>query len=710
MAETLQVLIVEDSENDAELLVYYLEKAGYSIVSEIVEDASAFQKALSKRPWDVIFADHQMPRFSSLEALQILKETGLDIPFIIISGTIGEEEAVNALKAGASDYMKKQSLGRLIPAIQREIREARGRGHQRVIEHDLQMTQERYRLVVEASNDGIWDWDIPTGSVYWNDRLFEIVGVPRQSFVTIEFFLSLLHPDDLGFVKEQGRAHLGNKEPYLLEMRLLHSSGQYRHCLVRGKSIRDAQGNAIRMTGLATDITERIQAQEALRKSLTREHLVRKIVEVISQSFEIDVVLEYTAQAICDFFKPDRVLMAIYKYPDREDQRFHMLHQYNCSDSVAAVSVQDIPLEKLREEKSCGQEPHPLLVFNYPSFSDIPAEYRDYAAQYDIKSWLTFEIAYRNIPLGRLILHQCKQSRVWNEDELELLEVLATHLGVALYQSKLYLEEREARQEAEEASHKKDQFLANMSHELRTPLNAIIGFSEMLESGMVELDKAKQKKYIHNISTSGRHLLGMVNDILDISRVEAGQLMMSISWVDLGTLMDDLESVVTEMARRMHLHLKFYKAPDVTRIQGDAVRLRQIFMNLLSNAIKFNRENGSILFSLSWSEDRAWLLVRLEDTGIGIPQDKIPNLFQEFYQVDSSYTRKQEGAGLGLALTKRLVDLHGGTISVESREGEGTVFTVMLPVTQRTKAQFGIERGETPVIVGFPPETSKTKL
>jgi signal transduction histidine kinase len=190
----------------------------------------------------------------------------------------------------------------------------------------------------------------------------------------------------------------------------------------------------------------------------------------------------------------------------------------------------------------------------------------------------------------------------------------------------------------------------------------------------------KQITYTTHIAESGHHLLEMINDILDTSKIEAGKLSLSPAWIELKPLFLELEGILEVLADKKNIHLYFEIQPELTQIKADPARLRQIFLNLLSNAIKFNKEGGSVYVRLASSEDKTWVNCQIQDTGIGIPQDKMPQLFSEFFQVDSSISRQQEGTGLGLALTRKLIELHGGSISVDSEEGIGSTFTFKLPM------------------------------
>ena len=231
-----------------------------------------------------------------------------------------------------------------------------------------------------------------------------------------------------------------------------------------------------------------------------------------------------------------------------------------------------------------------------------------------------------------------------------------------------------ARDAAVQMDRTKTQFLANMSHELRTPLNAILGFSELLK---LEVFAARRAEYADLIHGAGAHLLSLVNDLLDLSRIEAGKLELREQTLDLGELIEECAETVAARARARDLTLVRAVDQGLPRVIGDRRALKQILLNLLTNAVKFTPDGGRIKVAARRSSDE--LVVAVHDTGIGIAPEDQQAVFEEFRQVGRSYTNKQEGTGLGLTLTRKFVELHGGRIWLESEMGKGSTFTFTIP-------------------------------
>jgi GAF domain-containing protein len=266
----------------------------------------------------------------------------------------------------------------------------------------------------------------------------------------------------------------------------------------------------------------------------------------------------------------------------------------------------------------------------------------------------------------------------FSDKEIALLKTFADQAVIAIQNARLFREIQEKSAQLEIANKHKSDFLANMSHELRTPLNAIIGFSEVLSERMFGEVNEKQAEYLKDIHESGRHLLSLINDILDLSKIEAGRMELELSSFHLPSAVSNAMTLVRERAQRHGIALASAIDPAVGEFEGDERKVKQILLNLLSNAVKFTPDGGRVDVSATQINGRIEIAVR--DTGIGIAAEDHAAVFEEFKQVGRDYTRKAEGTGLGLALTKRLVELHGGEIALASAPGKGSTFTVRLPL------------------------------
>ncbi len=275
-------------------------------------------------------------------------------------------------------------------------------------------------------------------------------------------------------------------------------------------------------------------------------------------------------------------------------------------------------------------------------------------------------------------------ARVWEKDR-EFLDQSA----LALSHARLARELEEKKRQLEEVSRHKSAFLASMSHELRTPLNAIIGFAEVLLDENLDPSPEERREFLEHVLNSGRHLLGLINEVLDLSKIEAGRMELRRSQVDLGALMEDVAASVGPLTARKDLKLTRGVTPGLPAVSADQAKIRQVLLNLVSNAVKFTPSGGTILMraecaqvsqgSRGAGEQGRWIEVSVADSGIGIPAEEQERIFLEFQRVPGA-EGKEQGTGLGLALARRFVELHGGAIRVESSLGHGSTFTFTLPI------------------------------
>jgi len=272
----------------------------------------------------------------------------------------------------------------------------------------------------------------------------------------------------------------------------------------------------------------------------------------------------------------------------------------------------------------------------------------------------------------------------FGDDELVLLKTFADQAAIAIQNARLFRETQEKTRQLEVANRHKSEFLANMSHELRTPLNAIIGFSEVLTEQMFGEVNDKQMEYLQDIHSSGQHLLVLINDVLDLSKIEAGRMELEPSCFDLGLLLDNSLTLVRERASRHGLTVSLEVGAGLDEWVADARKVKQVVVNLLSNAVKFTPTGGSVTLSARRADEvgRAMAEISVADTGVGIAADDQALVFEEFRQARGDYLRKAEGTGLGLSLARRFVELHGGAIRVDSRPGQGSTFSFTLPLLE----------------------------
>jgi signal transduction histidine kinase len=279
--------------------------------------------------------------------------------------------------------------------------------------------------------------------------------------------------------------------------------------------------------------------------------------------------------------------------------------------------------------------------------------------------------------MGGLVVNR-KTPGEFSPDVIELLRTFATQSALAIQNARLFQEIEEKSRQLEIADRHKSEFLASMSHELRTPLNAVIGFSEVLLERMFGEINPKQEEYLQDILSSGRHLLSLINDILDLAKIEAGRMELEVTDFHLPQAIDNSVTLVRERAARRAITLDVAIDPELGEIKGDERKVKQVLLNLLSNAIKFTPEGGRVDVHAGLVDGVAEISV--SDTGVGIAPEDHEAVFEEFRQVGTDYAKKHEGTGLGLTLSRRFVELHGGKIWVKSQLGQGATFTFTLPV------------------------------
>jgi signal transduction histidine kinase len=396
-----------------------------------------------------------------------------------------------------------------------------------------------------------------------------------------------------------------------------------------------------------------------------KERIVKWIVDSIRESLDLDKVLETTVEKIGKLLKVDRCIITLY---NEEKTEFEIVKVYRDNENITSITEKSYLSNVSPEwQKQLIEEKNSIVLNDTDKILKNKVQ-QVHFDKYNIKSFLITPIVLKDKILGYISIHQTQYQRDWNPNHIEILENISNQIAIAIMQASLYTQ-------AQESTRLKSEFLAGMSHEFRTPLNAIIGFSEMLITPHYGAISQKQKEYLNNIITSGKHLLRLVNDILDLSKIESGNANLKYETFFSNKAIEETIFMLSTLTLQKNINLE-YDLLNIT-INADITRFKQIMYNLINNAIKFTDNNGIISLTTTIKDNK--LIVKIQDSGIGIAEEDKDKIFSQFMQVDSSYTRKQEGTGLGLALTKKLVELHNGVIDFKSESGKGTTFWFILP-------------------------------
>ncbi|MCL8382642.1 sensor histidine kinase [Xanthobacter aminoxidans] len=506
---------------------------------------------------------------------------------------------------------------------------------------------------------GMWDWDMARGRMYWSDTMFEILGLEhRDELVSFGEISRLVHPDDgdLYELAQELAERPGTPVDRVFRMRT--AKGDFVWLRMRAEVVQQAGEDGPHLIGIAMDVTE---AQRMAERTVTADMRLRDAIESISEAFVL-------------WDSQNRLVLC--------NSKFQSLHELPDETIVAGTSFDTIA--------SVGRHPvtrTPLKPEDKPEEGS-----RAFEAQLSNGRWL--KIAERRtkdggyVSVGTDITTMKRHEERLMDNEKRLMALVAdlrksqqTLEHQAQQLAELAEKYSEERNKAEDANRAKSEFLANMSHELRTPLNAIIGFSEIMESGMFgPLGSAKYAEYCSDIKGSGTYLLDVINDILDMSKIEAGRMQLEVENVALGEIIADAMRVTAVNGDEKGVAMTM-EAADNLVIKGDRRALKQILLNLLSNAVKFTPEGGRI--AVKARVNGAAAVIAIEDTGIGIAKGALARIGRPFEQVESQFTKTHKGSGLGLAIAKSLVELHGGAMRIRSIEGSGTTVFVRLPVDGR---------------------------
>jgi two-component system cell cycle sensor histidine kinase PleC len=503
----------------------------------------------------------------------------------------------------------------------------------------LRESEERYALAMRGSNEGLWDWDPITKELYLSARLLTILGFGSETIRTTSHeWLEIVHPDDRARYQADLVRHLkGLDEYYECEYRVRDRAGIYRWMAARGLAVRDEDGVARRMVGSIGDITSRKQRESVLRASEARFR------SLIGAAGSVIVVIDNAGR----------------------------LREFNREAEKVFGVGRDVVH---------GQAWSWVLDMDGDDFGELLASAKQGLAVRDqeLTTRDGLVLSWTLVPMddGDGVIGVAQDVTRRHQAELALK---AVNESLEARVAERTAELDQARCQAEEASRAKSEFVANMSHELRTPLNAIIGFSDVMRLGVMgELANARYQEYVTSIWESGTHLLGLINDILDMAKIEAGQFSLRPELVNPRTVLIAVCNLLREKASAGDVALSVDVSQAPLQAVIDPLRFRQIALNLLSNALKFTPAGGAVTACLD--AEGVWLRLAVSDSGIGMSEADLEAAMRPFVQVDSSLSRKFQGTGLGLPLTKTFAELHGGSLVISSQAGQGTQATVLVPL------------------------------
>ncbi|MFN3927258.1 MAG: PAS domain S-box protein [Pseudanabaenaceae cyanobacterium] len=594
----------------------------------------------------------------------------------------------------------------------------------KLLEFSLQESENRLKQILSNVPVAIYRIeqrpnDIPY-LVYASANFRELLGLASLEIpIDVRQTLTQVHPEDLEYYLGIDTSTQSAGE-YNKEFRVLNDQGTrwlsaqgYQHTSSDGTIVcdgilqdittfREAQalieGSKAELEAIVQERTRALEnSQLLLMQQLEKNETLLNITAKIRSSVRLGEILQATVDELRQVLNADRVL--IYNFLELEQGGIILAEAVNEEQNVQRLIYQEYPAEVfpidchhrfLRGKVS--------VIYDRDNSPTTSPCLKEFMRSLNVASSITLGIVqsdYNSAYLwGALIIHS-QTPRQWEAWQIELVEQLLAPLSVGLTQSALYQQlssELEIRRATEKklqmmnsellyANKAKDEFLANMSHELRTPLNSILGLSEGLLHGVYGQLNDRITRSIQTIERSGKHLLALINDILDLSKIEAGSMELNLAPVSVRAICEGSLVMVRQQALKKNIQLRLDISQDVSTIVVDELRWRQVLINLLDNAIKFTNEGGRVelIVKETWVHQQQHIAFTVRDTGIGIRTEDLKKLFKPFVQVDSNLNRRYAGTGLGLCLVKQITELHGGTVSVESEFGAGSSFTVSIP-------------------------------
>jgi signal transduction histidine kinase len=410
-----------------------------------------------------------------------------------------------------------------------------------------------------------------------------------------------------------------------------------------------------------------------LSQSVEELRALGEVTQAVNSTVDLETVLTTIVAKATQLSGTDAGTIYVF---DETSQEFRLRATYGMDDAIiAAIRDRHIRVG----ETAIGRAVEQRRPMQIPDIQNDPSSVLDIIVRAGFRAHLTVPLLGADRIVGALVV-RCKQPGEFPKSTVDLLQTFAAQSVLAIQNARLFAEVEEKNRQLELASQNKSQFVASMSHELRTPLNAVIGLTEMMVTNAARFGTEKALEPLKRVHAAGTHLLGLINQVLDLSKIEAGKLELNPESVNLAPLIDEVIGTAGQIAKQNSNRLVVEAQDSLGALSADPMRLKQILLNLLSNACKFTKEGEVALRVRKVADGRDWFEFAVSDTGIGMTAEQQAKLFQDFTQADSLTARRYGGTGLGLALSRKLARMMGGDVTVASEPGKGSVFTVRLPV------------------------------
>ncbi|RAZ80206.1 PAS domain-containing sensor histidine kinase [Mesorhizobium atlanticum] len=519
---------------------------------------------------------------------------------------------------------------------------------------------QRIDMALVRGRCGLWDWDMVRGKMYWSRSMYDMLGYePCDAMLSFGEVDEIIHPEDGDLFELANRIVEREIDHIDKVFRMRHADGQWVWMRARAQVI-DPEAPEIQLIGIAVDVTE--QRHLALRSEAADMRL-RTAIENINESFVL-------------WDASERLIMCNSKF-----QKDNGLSDRDVVPGVGRDALEERMLAFASERRLANANgPHGGITLERQLADGRWLQVNELRTRDGGIVSVGSDITQIKLHQEKLVdserrlmatIHDLSLARRAEEERSsELVEL-----------NRKYMKETER---AEAANRAKSEFLANMSHELRTPLNAIIGFSELMQQGLFgPLGSERYEEYATDINGSGKYLLGVINDILDMSKIEAGQFSLDREEIDLCPLIKETVRVISLQAAEKSINVET-RIADSMRVYADRRAIKQIAINLLSNAVKFTGQGGKI--TVRARNTSGALLLTIEDNGCGIPKQALSKLGRPFEQVQNQFSKNHTGSGLGLAISRSLAELQGGALKIRSTEGVGTIVSVRIPLKKAPAA------------------------